>query len=288
MKKINSIHEFMSYHDMFISNSISLVENVAKIPYDSVILLFGGYRSPAFDLAKMLFQYFEEYQEWPAILITGKCSNKIDNTAGLGSEVNVYQLILEHLGIPCEVVRKYYVEPKDSSTKENMQSVNEMYVKWPELMNKTLVLATQSYYRRRAVHDFAVQLCDVKLAVLDLPMADFENGMFYNDRANGTALDVFIGACFYQAMYNKPRWDKGEAIAPTLEEQEFKISLGDIKSLLQEYCGWIYPNNLVDTGIVATLEEGKLMIAERRAVLMSRPGLSVNEQIKELNNALGI
>ena len=183
-KIVDAIHDFMAYTDNLIEdrqgNDILNVD-YKKIPYGSSILLFGGYKTIGFHAADAIKAYYAKYKEWPDLMITGKSSNKFDNTAGLGSEVNAYQYILENCGIPKNVVRKYYLEPKDTSTAENTQSVEAILAENQHLQDEPIVLFTQSYYARRAIHDFAQKFSNKKLIVANLPKADFDNGLFYNE-----------------------------------------------------------------------------------------------------------
>ena len=285
---VDKVHDFMSYTNYLISNSHGQIPNInyKEIPEDATILLFGGYRTPAFHTVDVMKAYHKKYDKWPDIILTGKSSNKFNNTAGLGSEVNIYQYILEECGIPQEVVRKYYIEPTDTSTAENAQKIREILEKHPHLKDKPLIIFTQSYYARRAVHDLGQMLPDQQLMVANLPKADFDNGHFYNDRgADGNAFDVMLGACFYQSMYNQSRWEeKGETLPPTAQELSAAPSLKEIKPLLERYHGWLYPNNMVDLGFATDLLEGKLKIDERKAQLPCLHDLAL--QRTEINSAI--
>lgn len=263
----------MSYNNCYIKDKngqdIPSVD-YKEIPYGATILLFGGYKSIGFHAADSMKAYHAKHKEWPNIMITGKSSNKIDNTAGLGSEINAYQYILENCGIPKNVVRNYYVEPTDTSTAENTQSVDKVLKANPNLQEKPIVIFTQPYYARRALHDFLAQMPNNQFFVANLPKPDLDNGLFYNDRADGNAIDVMMGACFYQAMYNKARWEKGETTSPTDEEISSIPSKEEIRPILKKYCGWLYPNNMTDLGLADNLENGKKLIAERKEQLLSQ------------------
>ncbi len=267
VKLIDEIHDFMAYIDLFISNDAGTISSVSEIPKDCLLLYFGGFNSPIFDLIDMMHVYKERYDEYPHLVMTGKSSNKVDNTSGMGSEVGCYQYILEKCGIPKEIIRRYYIEPTDTSTAENIQSLSDIFKAYPELKGRKIVLATHSIYRRRAVHDFAIKFSDVNLSVLKLPKADLISNIFASDRINGLAVDIMIGAYYYQSMLNKLRWDRGETSPPSKEELEFVKKIGDIAPILKEYSGWIYPNNAVDLGIAASLEEAEHIIMSRRKIL---------------------
>ena len=286
---VDDIHNFMSYTNNLITDSNgNQIKNIKynEIPQNSTILLFGGYKSIGFYAADAMKSYYGKYKEWPNIIITGKSSNKFDNTAGLGSEVNAYHYILENCGIPKNIVRKHYVEPVDTSTAENIQSVDKILQTFPHLQNNPLVLFTQSYYSRRAAHDFAQKLPSAQLIVANLPKADLDNGLFYNDRADGNAIDVMLGACFYQSMFNQTRWQNGETVAPTTEELDIAPKKENIVSILQKYCGWLYPNNMVDLGLAKDLLEGKKIIDDRKAELFSKPEFQPEQQKKDIINAV--
>ena len=290
-KIVDNIHDFMAYTDNLIRDKKgNIIPNVGykDIPSDSTILLFGGYRAIGFHAVNAMKCYYAKYKKWPNLIITGKSSNKFDNTAELGSEVNAYQYILENCGIPGNVVRKHYLEPTDVSTAENTQSVEAILAVNPHLQNKPIILFTQSYYARRAIHDFAQKLPDKQLVVANLPKADFDNGMFYNDREDGNAVDVMMGACFYQAMYNRSRWEKGETLPPTAEELAVIPSKEQIKPIIKKYCGWIYPNNMVDLGLATDLIEGKKLIDERKATLFAKPAFSLEQQKNDIINAVAL
>lgn len=286
---IDYVHEFMSYTDKLIkAKNGQVIPNVnyKEIPYGSTILLFGGYKMIGFHAADSMKAYYAKYKKWPEIMITGKSSNKIDNTAGLGSEVNAYQYILENCGIPQKVVRKNYIEPIDTSTAENTQSVDKILRANVDLQEKPIVIFTQPYYARRALHDFLAQMPNKQFLVANLPKPDFEKGLFYNDRADGNAIDVMMGACFYQSMYNQARWEKGETIAPTNEELASIPTKEEIKPILERYCGWLYPNNMMDLGLAEDLQTGKRLIEERKKQLLSQKEFSSEQQFVDIRNAV--
>lgn len=288
---VDAVHDFMAYTDNLIKDKQGRdIPNIdyKNIPQGSTILLFGGYKTIGFHAVEAMKVYHAKYKEWPNLIITGKSSNKFDNTAGLGSEVNAYQYILENCGIPKKIVRKHYLEPTDTSTAENTQSVEAILAANPHLQNKPIVLFTQSYYARRAVHDFAQKLSDKQLIVANLPKADFDNGLFYNDREDGNAIDVMMGACFYQAMYNKSRWEKGETLPPTAQEISVIPNKEEIKPIVKKYCGWLYPNNMMDLGLATDLVEGKRLIDERKATLFAKPAFSSEQQKKDIINAVAL
>lgn len=290
-KIVDKIHDFMSYTDNLIKDKNgNIVKNVnyMEIPKNATILLFGGYKMIGFYAVDAMKTYYTKYKEWPNLIITGKSSNKFDNTAGLGSEVNAYQYILENCGIPKNIVRKHYLEPTDTSTTENTQSVEAILVANPHLQDKPIVLFTQSYYARRATHDFAQKLPNQQLIVANLPKADFDKGLFYNDREDGNAVDVMIGGCFYQAMYNQARWEKGETLPPTKGELSSIPSREEIKPIVQKYCGWLYPNNMTDIGLATDLVEGKKMIDKRKSELFAKPEFSPEQQKKDIINAVAL
>ncbi|MFI3241284.1 MAG: ElyC/SanA/YdcF family protein [Alphaproteobacteria bacterium] len=287
---IDEIHYFMSYKDRFISNEqgyeIRSVDPML-VKKGTAFLIFGGYKLPCFQIVKSIFNYRLRFGFWPPIILLGKKSNKIDNTATLGTEVDAYQMILEASGIPSDVVRRFYVEPNDTNGLENAKLLKEIIAKF-QLEFKTIMIVTQSYYRRRAVHDLVAQLPNTYFCVANLKLPDFEAGKFYTDRAEGTALDVMLGACFYQSMLNLSRFDKGEAIAPTSEELTFVESMADVlPELIKEHCGWIYPNNLVDLGIASSLDEGKSLIEARKKALFARTGVSPEEHYEEVVEMIG-
>lgn len=288
---VDKIHSFMAYTNHLIKDKNgNEIRNVdyKKIPYNATILLFGGYKSIGFHAVDAMKTYYARYNEWPNLMITGKSCNKFDNTAGLGSEVNAYQYILENCGVPKEAVRRYYVEPTDTSTAENTQSVDKILQKYPCLQSKPIVLFTQSYYARRAIHDFAQKLPSQRLIVANLPVADLDNGLFYNDRADGNAVDVMIGACFYQAMFNQARWEKGETLPPTKDELSVAPGKIDILSIAKKYCGWLYPNNMIDLGLANDLTEGKKLIDERKSFLFEKPEFSPEQQKCSIINAVSL
>jgi len=290
-KIVDNIHNFMAYTDNLIKDSKGQdIPNVdyKDIPQGAAILLFGGYKTIGFHAADAIKAYHSKYNEWPNLIITGKSSNKFDNTAGLDSEVNAYQYILENCGIPKNVVRKHYLEPTDTSTAENTQSVEAILTANPHLQDKPIVLFTQSYYARRAIHDFAQKLSDKQLIVANLPKADFDKGLFYNDREDGNAVDVMMGACFYQAMYNKSRWEKGETLPPTASELSAIPSKEQIKPIIQKYCGWLYPNNMLDLGLASDLVEGKKLIDKRKATLLAKPAFSPEQQKTDIIFAVAL
>ncbi len=286
LKLIFDVHRFMAYTDRFIQNSRGEIESVTDIPENSVVLLFGGMNSPTFNLIEHLYRYKKKFGNYPALIMIGKVANKIDNTAGLGSEVGCCQYILEKCGVSKEIVRKYYIEPEDTSTAENIISLKDILEKYPELNNRKIILATNSVFRRRAVHDFAAGMPDADLATLELPELDFKKSDFYIERADGLIIDVMMGACFYHSMLNKERWLGGEAAPPTDKELEFANSVQDIKGILTKYCGWIYPNNLVDLGIAASLEEGAEIIATRKRELLQNKGATPDGMRKEIDEAI--
>lgn len=286
---VNKVHDFMAYTDNLITDKTgNIISNVdyKDIAFGSTILLFGGYRTIGFHAVDAMKTYHKKYNEWPDLVITGKASNKFDNTANLGSEVNIYQYILENCGIPKSVVRKYYQKPKDTSTTENTQALNNILEANPNLKAKPIVLFTQSYYARRAIHDFAQKMPKNKLIVANLPKADLDNGMFYNDREDGNAVDVMMGACFYQAMYNQTRWEKGETLAPTEEELKSIPSKEQIMPVIQKYCGWLYPNNIIDLGLADNLVAAKELIDRRKAEILIKKSLSPEQQKKDIINAV--
>lgn len=288
-KLVNEIHSFMAYTDNFIKDKKgNIIPNInyKEIPQGATILLFGGYRSIGFHAVDAMKEYHKKYKEWPNLVITGKASNKFDNTANLGSEVNIYQYILENCNVPKSVVRKYFQEPKDTSGLENTQAISDILAANPALNGEPIVLFTQSYYARRAIHDFAEKMPDNKLIVVNLPKADFDNGIFYNDREDGNAVDVMIGACFYQAMYNQTRWEKGETLAPTPEELAIIPSKKQLSPIIQKYCGWLYPNNLTDLGLADNLVEAKNIIDTRKSEILSKKALSPEQQKTDIINAV--
>lgn len=288
---IDDIHDFMAYTDNHIKDrrdkKIPNV-NYKEIPEDATILLFGGYKMIGFHAVDAIKAYHAQYKKWPNLMITGKSSNKYDNTAGLGSEVNAYQYILENCGVPRSVVRKHYLEPKDTSTAENTQSVEAILEAYPDLQNKPIVLFTQSYYSRRAVHDFAQKLPQNDLIVANLPKADFDNGLFPQDRIDGNAVDVMIGACFYQSMYNQARWEKEETLSPSPEELAIIPKKEQIKPIVEKYCGWLYPNNMIDLGLSDSLMEAKQQIEERKSKLFAQQGFSAEQQKSDIFNAVAL
>lgn len=290
-KIVDEIHDFMSYTDNLIKDRQGQeIVNVGyqNIPKGATILLFGGYKTIGFHAVDAINAYYTKHKEWPNLIITGKSSNKFDNTAGLGSEVGVYQYILENCGIPKNVVRKHYLVPTDTSTAENTQSVEAILNANPHLQDKPIVLFTQSYYSRRAVHDFAQKLNNEKLLVANLPKADLDNGLFYNDREDGNAIDVMMGACFYQSMYNHVRWEKGETLPPTKQELLSIPSKEQIKPIIQKYCGWLYPNNMTDLGLACDLCEAKEMIDARKSELFAKKEFSLEQQKKDIINAVAL
>lgn len=288
---VDYIHDFMAYTNNLIKDTRGYdVLNIdyQNIPQDSVILLFGGYKTIGFHAADSVKAYHNRYKKWPDLIITGKSSNKYDNTANFGSEVNVYQYILKNCDIPENVIKQYDLVPTDTSTAENTQSVEAVLAANPSLRNRSLVLFTQSYYARRAIHDFAQKLPHQQLIVANLPKADFDNGLFYHDRADGNAVDIMMGACFYQSMYNHTRWENGEALPPTQQELSVIPSKEDIKPIIQKYCGWLYPNNMVDLGITTDLTVAKNLINKRKEELFSKPEFSPQRQKTDLINAVNL
>ena len=124
------------------------------------------------------------------------------------------------------------------------------------------------------------------MIVANLPKADFDNGLFYNDREDGNAVDVMMGACFYQAMYNQSRWEKGETLPPTTQELSAIPSKEEIRPIVKKYCGWLYPNNMLDLGLASDLIEGKKMIDTRKSELFSKKEFSTEQQKLDIINAV--
>lgn len=274
----------MSYRDNFIKNSRGkTVQNfdIIDIPKGTTLLLFGGYRRPAFYLADGVKNYHKKYGEYPNILITGKSSNKIDNTAGLGSEVNVYHHILKECGIPEEEVKKFYINPIDENTKENTISLGKILGEHPELKDAKIALVTQPYYSRRALHEFMFNMPDIDFAVANVPLSDFGNGAFYNDNLNGSTRDV-ISACVLNTYHRESRFGE-ETISPTKEELQNIPSIEEMKPFYEKYCGWLYPNNFAELGINDDLAINKNIITERRN---SIPMMSTDEQISQIEHEI--
>ncbi len=291
-KIVDDVLAFMSYEDNLIKDTQDrTIQNVShlEIPKGASIMIFGGYKSIAFHAVDAINKYRAKHQEWPEVIITGKSSNKMDNTAGLGSEVNAYHYILESCGIPKEVTRKNYVEPKDMSTAENIQSLDKILETYPNLKKGQIVLFTQPYYARRVAHEFGNKSTEMPFMIANLPKLDIEKGVFYNDRLDGSAVDVAVGACFYQSMYNDVRWtEKNEALAPTKEELSAIPSKEDIVPIIAKYSAWSYPNNLVDLGISKDLESAKQMIDARKAELFKRREFTPEGHLQDIKDNIAL
>lgn len=290
---IEDVHEFMSYKKFLVHcGNGKIAQNIdyLDIPKGATILLFGGYKMAGFHCVDAINSYKNKYGEYPNIIMTGQDSNKIDNTAGFGSEVGAYQHILINCEIPKDVVKRFFIDPKDTDTAQNIKSVEQIVEKFPILKDKSIVLFTQSYYCRRAIHDFVKKMPNQTFLVANCPKPNLETGIFYTDNYDGRAVDTMLGACFYHCIYNNQRFENGETLAPTKQELENSPNLDKIVPILERYYGWLYPNNLVDLGIAKNLQTAKEMIEQRRNDFMKTEMFSplyqqklINQEIKRRN-----